>query len=68
MLALTRKPGERIVFTDAKGIVLVTLHVVRATEGAVRLGIDAPGIGVYRSELWQDAQLHGLRTLAVPGV
>ncbi len=47
MLVLSRKTGERIVI-DGK----ITITVVQARHGRVRLGIEAPpGIPVWRTEV-----------------
>lgn len=50
MLALTRKPGERIVIGDK---VIITIMEVKGEN--IRLAIDAPKeIKIYRGEIYDD--------------
>lgn len=50
MLALTRKPGERIVIGDT---VVITIVEVRGEN--IKLAIDAPKeIKIYRGEIYDD--------------
>ena len=52
MLALSRKPGEKVVIGDG-----ITLTVVEVRGGRVRLAFDAPDqVRILRAELacWQD--------------
>lgn len=46
MLVLTRKTGESIDIGDD-----ITITVVDIAGGTVRIGIDAPGISITRTEL-----------------
>lgn len=47
MLALSRKPGEKVVIGNG-----ITLTVVKVSGGRVRLGFDAPDqVRIVRSEL-----------------
>ena len=47
MLVLSRKVGERILIGDK-----ITVTVVRAAQGVVRIGIEAPAdLSVVREEL-----------------
>lgn len=49
MLVLTRKPGESIVIGDE-----ITITIIEASGGRVRLGIEAPReVGVHRAEIYQ---------------
>ena len=48
MLVLTRKPGEGIIIGDD-----VTVKIIEAKGGAVRIGIDAPNHKkIHRQELY----------------
>ena len=48
MLVLTRKPGEGVVIGDE-----ITITIVEAKNGGVRIGIDAPrDVKIYRRELY----------------
>ena len=52
MLALSRKPGEKVVIGNG-----ITVTVVAVTGNRVRVGIDAPDqVRILRGELagWQD--------------
>lgn len=49
MLVLTRRPEESLVFPD----VGITVVVCSVDGNRVRLGIDAPGIRVFRDELME---------------
>ena len=50
MLALTRKPGERIVIGDN-----IVVTVVEIKGDNIRLAIDAPRqIKIYRGEIYDD--------------
>ena len=50
MLALTRKPGERIVIGDN-----IVVTVVEIKGDHIRLAIDAPReIKIYRGEIYDD--------------
>jgi carbon storage regulator len=54
MLVLSRKVGERILIGDQ-----IAITVVRLGQGAVRIGVDAPGqMTVVREELVQRAADH----------
>lgn len=49
MLALTRKPGQKIMIGDN-----IIIHVVDVQGDNVRLGIEAPkSVKIYRSELYE---------------
>lgn len=49
VLVLTRKPGESIVIGDE-----ITITIIEASGGRVRLGIEAPReVGVHRAEIYQ---------------
>jgi carbon storage regulator len=51
MLVLSRKNGERILVGED-----IIIEVVRATDGSVRLGIDAPQtVNIVREELKERA-------------
>ena len=57
MLALSRKPGEKVVIGDG-----ITLTVVEVGGGRVRLAFDAPDqVRILRAELacWQDDPASG---------
>ena len=48
MLALSRRPGERIVFPSLN----ISVQIVQVKGNTVRVGIDAPpGIGIFREEI-----------------
>lgn len=47
MLVLSRKVGERILIGDK-----ITVTIVRVAQGAVRIGVEAPGdMQIVREEL-----------------
>lgn len=51
MLVLSRKPGESLVF-NVSGPALFECTLIRAEDGTVRLGIEAPkNVHVLRKEL-----------------
>jgi carbon storage regulator len=57
MLALNRKPGERVLVPHLK----VAVTVLSIKGKAVRLGISAPeNLAIYREEVW--TQLGGARS------
>jgi len=61
LLALTRKPGERIVIGDA-----ITVTVVEVRGDSVRLAIDAPReVKIFRGEIY-DAIAAENRQAALP--
>jgi carbon storage regulator len=48
VLIITRKVGERIMIGEE-----VVLHVIEASGGSTRLGIEAPrSLPIYREEIW----------------
>jgi carbon storage regulator len=48
MLVLTRKPGEGIIIGDN-----ITIKIIEAKGGGIRLGLDAPGdTKIYRQEVY----------------
>lgn len=55
MLVLTRKNQERILIGDN-----IVVTVVRASDGRVRLGFEAPAnIRIHREEVYNRIQEHG---------
>lgn len=64
MLALSRKPSERIRITDSAGVQF-TLTVVELKGGRVRLSFDAPrSIGILRDEIADDERPRDVLTAA----
>ncbi len=52
MLVLTRRPNERVVFPSLG----ITIHILKSTKGAVRVGIEAPlKVPVLREELFSES-------------
>lgn len=61
MLALTRKPGERIVINND-----IVLTVVEVKGETVRLAIDAPrSVSIFRGEIY-DSIVQENRSAAMP--
>ncbi|NMA91971.1 MAG: carbon storage regulator CsrA [Firmicutes bacterium] len=59
MLVLTRKNGESLVIGEN-----ITIKVISAENGSVRLGVDAPReIPVYRQEIYQAIREENLRAV-----
>lgn len=57
MLILTRRPGEKIVIADRE----ITIEILQARNGQVRIGIDAPkGVRVDREEIYVRRQAEAL--------
>lgn len=56
MLVVTRRVNQRItLFTELAGE--IEILIVRAQDGKVRLGIDAPeGVKILRNELIEEAE------------
>lgn len=49
MLVLTRKPGDGIIIGDD-----ITIKVIEAKGGSIRIGIDAPrDCKIYRQEVYE---------------
>lgn len=52
MLVLTRRPNERVVFPSLG----ITIHILKSTKAAVRVGIEAPlSVPVLREELCSES-------------
>jgi carbon storage regulator len=61
MLVLSRKPGEKVLIGED-----ITITVLRASGGRVRLGVDAPDhIDIRRAEL---AESEAARVRERPGM